>query len=159
MRAEEAALAETIARLAEILDGFAVNSDAPFQAQRGALPWPVEGPLAAKFGDKRDENGLIRWTGVLLAAPAGTPVRAVYGGQVIHAQWHPHMGLLVIIDHGGGYWSLYGHNSALLRERGDIVRAGEIIAEVGNTGGQVESGLYFSILRDQQPLDPSDWVH
>jgi septal ring factor EnvC (AmiA/AmiB activator) len=158
MRAEEAELEDTIARLAEILEGFAVNSDAPFATQRGQLPWPVEGPLAARFGDRRDAEGLIRWDGVLIEAPEGTPVRAVYQGRVIHAQWHTHMGLLLIVDHGDGYWSLYGHNRALLRSTDDWVRAGDVIAEVGSTGGRVESALYFSLLKDQTPIDPAAWA-
>jgi len=158
MRAEQLALEETIARLAEILAGFPVNSDAPFAAQRGNLSWPVAGPLAARFGDKRDADGFILWDGVLIEAPTGTAVRAVYQGRVIHAQWHPHMGLLLILDHGDGYWTLYGHNSALLRSTDDWVRAGDVIAEVGSTGGRVDSALYFSILANQQPVDPADWV-
>jgi septal ring factor EnvC (AmiA/AmiB activator) len=158
MRAQEAALQELIERLAEVRGAFAVNSEAPFADQQGELPWPVEGELIAHFGDKRVEDGAIRWDADLIEAPAGTPVRAIYHGRVLFANWSSHMGLLVIIDHGDGYWSLYGHNGALTRDVNDWVQAGDVIAEVGNTGGRAEPALYFSILEDGEPVDPADWV-
>jgi septal ring factor EnvC (AmiA/AmiB activator) len=158
MRAEEAALNEVIERLAKALEEFPVNSDAPFSAQRGKLHWPVDGRLAAKFGEKRDEAGRVRWHGVLIEAGEGTVVRAIYHGRVIHAQWTPGMGLLLILDHGEGYYSLYGHNAALLKEAGDWVTPGEPIAEVGDTGGQLGAGLYFGIRLDGEPVDPADWM-
>jgi septal ring factor EnvC (AmiA/AmiB activator) len=158
MRAEEAALSELIEQLAEVRGAFAVNSEAPFADQRGDLPWPVEGELSAHFGDKRVEDGAIRWDADLIEAPAGTPVRAIYHGRVLFANWSSHMGLTVIIDHGDGYWSLYGHNGALTRDINDWVQAGDVIAEVGNTGGRAEPALYFSILKDGAPVDPADWT-
>lgn len=158
MRAEEAELEETIARLAEVLEGFAVTSGEPFAARRGELPLPAAGRIGARFGDKRDEDGRVRWEGLLIEADAGTEVRAIHHGRVIYAQWHTHMGLLMILDHGDGYWSLYGHNSALLRQADDQIRAGDIIAEIGNTGGRVEPALYFSILKDQEAIDPAGWM-
>jgi murein hydrolase activator len=158
MRAEEAALKETIARLARIVEGFPVSSDAPFSSQRGKLRWPIDGRLAARFGDYRESSGRVRWSGVLLEAPAGTEVRAVYNGRVIYSDWLPQMGLVLILDHGGGYWTLYGHNAALLREAGDWVAPGEVIAEVGNTGGQEGNGLYFGMLKDTEPFDPAGWI-
>jgi septal ring factor EnvC (AmiA/AmiB activator) len=158
MHAEEDALNETIARLAAILEDFPVNSDAPFAAQRGQLRWPIDGPVAAKFGDKRDGGGAMRWEGVLLKADAGTVVRAVYHGRVLSAQWQPFMGLMLILDHGDGYLSLYGHNAALLKAPGDQVGPGEAIAEVGNSGGQLETGLYFAIFKDAEAVDPAGWI-
>jgi septal ring factor EnvC (AmiA/AmiB activator) len=159
MRAEEAELNATIARLADILEDYPVNSDAPFAAQRGELRWPLEAPrLAAKFGENRDSSGAMRWEGVLLEADAGSVVRAIYHGRVLMAQWFNHMGLLLILDHGDGYWSLYGHNSALLKEPGAVVLPGEAIAEVGDTGGRVEAALYFAILKDAEPVDPAGWI-
>jgi septal ring factor EnvC (AmiA/AmiB activator) len=158
MRARETELEETVARLAEALQGFAVNSNDPFAARRGELPLPVEGRVTANFGDKRDQDGLVSWDGMLIEAATGAPVRAIYHGRVIYAQWHTHMGLLLILDHGNGYWSLYGHNSTLARLADDSVRAGDIIAEAGNTGGQEDAALYFSILKDQRAVDPADWL-
>lgn len=158
MRAEEAELNELIARLAEATAGFPVASDAPFSEQRGELPWPVEGRLVAEFGDPRDSAGRIAWSGVLLEAEAGTVVRAIYHGRVIHSQWIPEMGLLLIIDHGEGFWSLYGHNAALLRDMGDWVAPGEAIAEVGDTGGRLGTGLFFAIRKDGEEVDPAEWI-
>lgn len=158
MRAEETALNETIARLARAVEGFPVSSDAPFSGQRGALRWPIDGRIAAGFGDYRESSGRVRWSGVLIEAEAGTEVRAVYNGRVIYSDWLPHMGLVLILDHGEGYWTLYGHNAALLRETGDWVDPGEVIAEVGDTGGQEGTGLYFGLLKDSEPVDPAAWI-
>lgn len=158
MRAEETTLNELIAEVVRRLEAFPVESEEPFSEQRGRLPWPVEGRIVAQFGDPLDDNGLVRQNGVLIEAEAGTIVRAIYHGQVRFAQWAPGMGLLLIIDHGEGLMSLYGHNAALLRELGDWVAPGDPIAEVGDTGGRLEAGLYFGIRQNLEPLDPSDWV-
>lgn len=158
MRAEEAELNEVIARLARALEGFPVTSDAPFSDQRGELRWPIDGRLAAEFGDSRDSAGRVRMTGVLIEAEAGTIVRSVYHGQVIHSQWTPGMGLLIIVNHGENYWSLYGHNSALLKEAGDWVEPGEAIAEVGDTGGRIGTALFFGIRHEGEPVDPAGWI-
>jgi septal ring factor EnvC (AmiA/AmiB activator) len=158
LRADEAELNELIARLAEVTAGFPVASDTPFSEQRGQLPWPVDGRLVAEFGDPRDSAGRIAWSGVLLEADAGTVVRAIYHGRVIHSQWIPEMGLLLILDHGEGFWSLYGHNAALLRDMGDWVAPGEPIAEVGDTGGRLGTGLFFAIRKDGEEVDPAEWI-
>jgi len=158
MRAEETELNELIARLARELESFPRDSEAPFADQKGQLRWPVDGRLAARFGEPRDAAGIVRWQGVLLEAPAGTPVRAIYHGRVVLAEWTRQMGLLIILDHGDGYMSLYGHNAALLREQGDWVKPGDIIAEVGDTGGQLGMGLYFDIRKDGEPVNPAGWI-
>jgi septal ring factor EnvC (AmiA/AmiB activator) len=158
MRAEEAHLNEVITRLAELLESFPDSSDEPFAEQRGNLGWPVAGEVVAGFGDARDAAGRVRWNGILIAAETGSAVRAVYHGRVIHAQWTPGMGLLMIIEHGDGYMTIYGHNAVLLREVGDWVAPGEAIAEVGNTGGQLGTALYFELRRDGEPIDPAAWV-
>lgn len=158
MRAEEAALNETIARLARIVEGFPVATGAPFSEQRGKLRWPVDGRVTAEFGDYRESSGRVRWSGVLLEAPTGAAVRAIYNGRVIYSDWLPQMGLVLILDHGEGFWTLYGHNAALLKEAGDWVAPGEAIAEVGNTGGQEGAGLYFGMLKDTEPFDPAGWI-
>jgi len=93
-----------------------------------------------------------------MSAPAGTPVRAVYYGRVAYADWLPGLGLLIIIEHGSGYMSLYGHNEALLKESGDRVVPGEVIAHVGDSGGQPQTALYFEIRRDGEPIDPHPWM-
>jgi septal ring factor EnvC (AmiA/AmiB activator) len=118
---------------------------------------PVRGRLVGDFGKPR-ADGLLRWDGLLLAAPAGAQVKAVQGGRVIYADWLPGMGLLLIVDHGKGYMSLYGHNQELLRKSGDAVRRGEVIAHVGDSGGQGTPGLYFELRRNGKPVNPHQWV-
>jgi septal ring factor EnvC (AmiA/AmiB activator) len=157
MRAEEARLDEVIGRLAELLAAFPINSDAPFAEQRGALAWPLQGRVSAEFGSLR-EGGPLVWDGVLLEADAGTLVRAVYHGQVVFSDWVGALGLVLILDHGDGYMTLYGHNGALLRDRGDWVTPGEPIAEVGDTGGQAGAALFFGIRHNGDPVDPGRWI-
>jgi murein hydrolase activator len=117
----------------------------------------VQGKLAGDYGQPRGP-GPIKWNGVLLEAAAGTPVRAVYHGRVAFADWLQGLGLLVIVDHGGGYMSLYGHNEALLKESGDWVEPGEAIAQVGDTGGQARAGSYFEIRYNGEPVNPHPWI-
>ena len=129
----------------------------PFAQARGKLPWPVDGRLSARYGTPRGGDARTKWDGVLISAPAGSQVRAVHGGRVVFADWLRGAGLLVILDHGGGYLSLYGHNQSLLREAGEVVKAGDPIATVGNTGGQDSPALYFAIRQQGQPSDPARW--
>jgi murein hydrolase activator len=127
----------------------------PFAAGKGQLPWPAEGRLAARFGAPR--VGDLKWRGVLIAAPGGTDVHSIAPGRVAFADWMRGLGLLIIIDHGAGYMSLYGHNASLLRSVGDPVEAGEAIATVGDSGGQEQPGLYFEIRQNGQPVNPAAW--
>ncbi|TFF41321.1 murein hydrolase activator EnvC [Pseudomonas sp. RIT623] len=128
-----------------------------FSAARGKLPWPVNGRLLARFGDARGSDARAKWDGVMIGASAGTQVRAVHGGRVVFADWLRGAGLLVILDHGNGYLSLYGHNQSLLKSAGDIVKAGEAISTVGDSGGQDSAGLYFAIRQQGRPSDPAQW--
>ncbi|MFS0828973.1 murein hydrolase activator EnvC family protein [Pseudomonas phoenicis] len=128
-----------------------------FSAARGKLPWPVNGRLLARYGDARGNDARAKWDGVLIGASPGTQVRAVHGGRVVFADWLRGAGLLVILDHGNGYLSLYGHNQSLLKHAGDIVKAGEAISTVGDSGGQESAGLYFAIRQQGRPADPSQW--
>ena len=128
-----------------------------FSAARGKLPWPVNGRLLARFGDARGSDARAKWDGVMISANPGTQVRAVHGGRVVFADWLRGAGLLVILDHGNGYLSLYGHNQSLLKSAGDIVKAGEAISTVGDSGGQDAAGLYFAIRQQGRPTDPSQW--
>ncbi len=129
----------------------------PFLQAKGRLPWPVDGRLVARYGAPRHGDARATWDGVLIGAPAGATVRAVHGGRVVFADWLRGAGLLVIVDHGQGYLSLYGHNQSLLRNAGDLVRAGEPIATVGNSGGQDDPALYFAIRQNGRPSDPAQW--
>jgi septal ring factor EnvC (AmiA/AmiB activator) len=157
LRAEEQRLADLVQRLSELMAGFPVDIDEPFAQSKGKLAWPVQGRIAGDYGQARGA-GPVKWNGVLLEAAAGTPVRAVHRGRVAFADWLQGLGLLVIVDHGGGYMSLYGHNEALLKESGDWVEPGEPIAQVGDTGGQSRSGLYFEIRSNGEPVNPNAWM-
>ena len=98
-----------------------------------------------------------RWQGIVLEAPAGRNVRAVAHGRVVFADWLRGFGLMIILDHGGGYMSLYGHNESLLREPGEWVNPGDPLATVGDSGTHARAGLYFEIRRDGRPQDPARW--
>lgn len=128
----------------------------PFDTLKGTLQWPVKGKLLNTFGARRKGNSL-KWQGVKIGANAGNEVQAVHTGKVIFADWFRNLGLLVILDHGGGYMSLYGYNQTLLKKPGDWVLAGEPIALVGDTGGQTLPGVYFEIRHRSKPLDPVLW--
>ena len=128
-----------------------------FASARGKLPWPVDGRLAARFGTARGGDERTKWDGVLISAGAGSQVHAVHGGRVVFADWLRGAGLLVILDHGNGFLSLYGHNQTLLKSAGDVVKAGESISTVGNSGGQDTSALYFAIRQQGHPSDPAQW--
>jgi len=130
---------------------------APFGELAGKLPWPVQGRARVNFGARRD--GGLRWNGVLLDAAAGTPVRAVHAGRVVFADWLRGYGLMLIVDHGNGFLSLYGHNQSLLRAVGDWVTQGDVLARAGNSGGAGESGLYFEIRQQGRPVNPDRWCN
>ncbi len=129
----------------------------PFAQARGKLPWPVDGHLVARYGTARGGDARTKWDGVLIGAASGSQVRAVHGGRVVFADWLRGAGLLVILDHGNGYLSLYGHNQSLLKDAGDLVRAGDPIATVGTSGGQETPALYFAIRQQGRPSDPALW--
>jgi septal ring factor EnvC (AmiA/AmiB activator) len=154
---QEKDLSNLIERLRRELAGFPVDPQTPFASLRGNLAWPAAGAATRSFGDPRGD-GSMRWNGVLLGAPRGAPVRAIHHGRVAYSDWLPGMGLLLVIDHGGGYMSLYGHNESLLPNPGDWVVPGETVASVGDSGGQGQAGLYFEIRKDGQPQNPAAWM-
>ncbi|HEX7387052.1 MAG TPA: peptidoglycan DD-metalloendopeptidase family protein [Castellaniella sp.] len=120
------------------------------------LPRPVAGQVQGRFGTQRPEGGV--WRGIVLRAAAGTPVRAVAAGRVVYAHWLSGFGNLIIIDHGHQYLSIYGYNQAVLKQVGDVVAQGDVIARVGATGGQVEPGLYFELRHQGAPINPEVWL-
>ena len=128
----------------------------PFDEMKGSLLLPVVGRVIQKFGSRRSE-GKLTWDGVFIEAEEGTPVRSIHYGRVVFSDWLRGFGLLLIINHGAGYMSLYGHNQVLYRETGDWVSAGELISDVGNSGGQLQSGLYFEIRSAGEPANPQLW--
>lgn len=134
-----------------------IPASGSFAGLRGRLPQPVTGEVSNRFGSSRAE-GAGTWKGIFVRARSGEEVRTVANGQVVFADWLRGFGNLIIVDHGGGYMSLYGHNEALLRQVGAQIKAGETIARAGNSGGNQETGLYFEIRHRGAPLDPAQWV-
>lgn len=128
-----------------------------FSSRKGRLPWPTQGQIANRFGSSQME-GQLQWNGILINANSGQQVVAVHYGRVVFADYFRGQGLLVIIDHGEGFLTLYAHNRQLLKKAGDPVKAGESIASVGNTGGQNNTGLYFEIRFDGKAIDPALWL-
>ena len=128
----------------------------PFSQEKGKLLLPVAGDITNHFGSARND-GKLRWHGIFIAADTGTPVKAIHYGRVVFSDWLRGFGLLLIINHGNGYMSLYGHNQVLYREVGDWVTAGETIATVGDSGGQKRPGLYFEIRHAGKPANPQLW--
>lgn len=128
-----------------------------FDKLKGRLAMPVAGEILSRFGQPR-EGGGPAWKGVFIRAPRGSEVRAVGNGRVVFADWLRGFGNLMILDHGDGFLSLYSNNESLYKQVGELVRAGDVIATVGNTGGQEEPGLYFELRRQGRPFDPLSWV-
>jgi septal ring factor EnvC (AmiA/AmiB activator) len=131
-----------------------VELKADFPALKGKLPWPVKGRLAQRFGSPRSEG---IWDGVLIDASEGMEIQAVTRGKVVYAEWLRGYGLLMIIDHGQGYMTLYAFNQSLYKKIGETVETGDIIASVGQSGGRTRSGLYFGIRKKGVPIDPLEW--
>ena len=117
---------------------------------------PVTGKISKRFGEKKEDD-ILASQGVEISAPAGTPVQAIHTGEVVFSDWLRGFGLLLIVDHGNNYMSLYGNAEALLKTKGDQVESGELIAEAGNSGARKESGIYFEIRHRGQPIDPEPW--
>ncbi len=122
----------------------------------GGLGWPVSGNLLARYGGRLPDGRAS--TGVLIGAPSGTPVTAVADGTVVFSEWMTGYGLILILDHGNGYMSLYAHNDSLLKDSGDRVKRGDAVARVGTSGGQGQAALYFELRRNGQPVDPASWL-
>lgn len=149
-------LEQLIEELALALQDIPMELEVPsILSLQGQLPRPAEGPLKRRFGDAR--GGELRWSGWLIGAPEGTLVQAVAHGRVAYADWLRGYGMLLIIDHGDGVMSLYGHNESLLHRVGDWVAPGDAIALVGESGGG-EAGLYFELRRDGRPVNPANWL-
>ena len=159
---DERNLAELVIKLRRALaevppEAPAVPADGtPFGQLKGKLPWPARGKITTRYGTTR-EVGSLTWRGVVIGAEEGGDVKAIYRGRVAFADWLRGFGLLIIVDHGDGYMSLYGHNQSLAKGVGDWVERGEVIATVGNSGGQDASGLYFEIRHNGVPDNPLRW--
>jgi septal ring factor EnvC (AmiA/AmiB activator) len=129
----------------------------PFASLRGKLRLPVRGELMNRYGGAREESGGT-WKGLFIRAITGEMVHAIADGRVVYADWLRGFGNLLILDHGAGFMSLYAYNEGLLRKVGETVRGGDPVAQVGASGGDPESGLYFELRRNGTPFDPMKWV-
>jgi septal ring factor EnvC (AmiA/AmiB activator) len=148
--------AEINARRQASRDAQAAVDMAGLSKIKGKLLIPTSGSIDPLFGKRR--QGQVRWKGIVINSPTGTPVNSVADGRVLYADWLKGFGLVTIVDHGDGYMSVYGRNQALLKNVGDTVIAGDTISLVGNSGGQAQPGLYFEIRYKGKALDPSQWL-
>lgn len=128
-----------------------------FPQMRGKHPWPLRGDILANYGDRKFDTRL-QWKGLWIAGNEGSPVRASAAGRVAYTGWLSSYGLIVVIEHEKGFFTLYGHNASVSAAAGDQVAAGDVIAAVGNTGGYEKPGLYFEVRKGTEPLDPRDWL-
>jgi septal ring factor EnvC (AmiA/AmiB activator) len=158
LKSQAASLEKLIADLRKAIESAPVAKRAPFEPLKGKLAWPVQqGRVLAHFGEPR-AGGSLRWQGMLIGTERGARVRAPYAGRVVYGDWLPGMGLMIVIDHGGGYLSLYGHNEEIFRKVGDDVAAGDVIGSVGDSGGHQEPALYFEVRRGREPVNPEIWL-
>ena len=154
---DRAHLEELIEQIAEAIASIPPPEQlTPFSQARGSLPWPVEGSRLNVFGAAYSDGNLHR-QGIVLASDAGTPVRAIHPGRVVFSDWLRGSGLLVVVDHGEGYMSLYANNQTLIKRTGDWVNRNEALATAGTNGGLDSPGIYFEIRHDGQAQDPADW--
>ncbi|MGB7445252.1 MAG: peptidoglycan DD-metalloendopeptidase family protein, partial [Coleofasciculaceae cyanobacterium] len=153
---QEQDLNNLLSELSSILSDYPISAEEPISQLRGKLTWPVSGTLVTSFGQARGVSK-VRSKGVVLATAAGSEVRSIYHGRIAYADWLPGLGLLVIIDHGDGLLSLYGYNETLQKSVGDWISPGEVIATVGNSGGQAQPALYFELRRGKEAVNPRPW--
>lgn len=129
----------------------------PFDQLKGKLSLPIRGTVTNRFGTRRSDSTVV-WKGLFMKSSEGQPVKAIAAGRVVFADWLRGFGNLLIIDHGNGYMSLYGNNETLYKQVGDELKGGDIIATVGNSGGNEDFGLYFELRHESKPLDPMKWL-
>lgn len=133
------------------------NATGKFSDMKRKLPWPITGRITNYFGT-RVTNSSLTWKGNLIAAKQGTPIHAIFNGKVIYADWLRGYGLLIIIDHGHGFMSLYGRNHSLYKKVGDTISMGDIIGTVGRSGGFQTPALYFELRHKGALLNPKYWM-
>lgn len=159
LEGNEKKLKGLIAKLrAALTDIPVIDKNKGFSKSKGKLYWPVVGQPTNKFGQKRNSShSKLNWQGVFIPSTEGNNVRSIYHGRIAFAEWMRGLGLLVIVDHGDGYMSLYGHNQSLFKQVGEWVNAGEKVATVGSSGGNKRPGLYFEIRKQGDPINPAKW--
>jgi septal ring factor EnvC (AmiA/AmiB activator) len=155
LKRQATTLTQLLEELRRALRDFPIDRQEPFAKLRGQLVWPVQGKVLADFGEPRSSG--INWSGVLFGTDRGTQVRALYFGRVIYADWLPGLGLLLILEHSGGYLSLYGHTEQIFKSVGEWVAPGDVIATVGDSGGEARPELYFELRKGSRPVNPHPW--
>ena len=153
LKAEEANLTAALQKLTALIR--AEVDLVGLKKLKRKLSWPVKGRMLRSFGSRK--QGYLKWKGVLLGAPIGKTVQTIHNGTILFSDWLKGYGLLIVIDHGNGYMSLYAHNQTLLKSVGDRVETGEPIALVGQSGGQDQAGLYFEIRHQGKAVNPKLW--
>lgn len=158
LQEDEKQLQDLVTELQSIIADVApsMRNIEPFSSMKKKLPWPHRGKVQHRFGSSR-KLGNMRWDGVLIKLNEGEQVRAIHAGRVAFSDWLRGFGMLLILDHGNGFMSLYGYNQQLLKQAGDWVSAGEILALGGSSGGRETAGLYFAIRHNGKPLNPGHW--
>lgn len=158
LRADEKRLEQLIEELKTVMPEppLPPRAGTPFAKLRGRLPLPTRGPIIARYGGSKN-LGNLKWRGLLIGGREGQNVISVFRGRVVFADWLRGFGLLLILDHGDGYMTLYGHNQSLHKGVGEWVEAGETVASLGNTGDMAQPGLYFEIRQNGEPRDPLIW--
>ncbi len=158
LRTDEKRLEQLVEELKTVLSDTPLPSgtNTHFAKLQGRLPLPTRGGILARYGAHKNV-GNLKWRGLLIGGSEGQNVISVYRGRVVFADWLRGFGLLLILDHGDGYMTLYGHNQSLHKGVGDWVEAGDVIASVGNTGDMAQPGLYFEIRQNGEPRDPLIW--
>ena len=128
-----------------------------FAKLKKKLKLPVKGKVIYKYNSKRSDTG-TRWKGLFIKAKEGSNVKSVAAGQIIFSDWLRGFGNIIIIDHGKNYMSLYGNNESLLKQKGDYIKGGEVIALSGNSGGNKYNGLYYELRHNGKPFNPLKWT-
>ncbi len=158
MKIDRKRLEKLLNRVSNYIQDIKLDTqETAFKGMKGKLPWPTHGKLTKRFGSSRVSNKL-RWEGWVISSKAGTPVQSVHHGQVVFSDYLRGHGLLVIVDHGKGFLSLYAHNQALYKELGEWVNQGDVIASVGDSGGLKNHALYFELRHKGKPINPKNWL-
>lgn len=155
MLQSEQDITELLSALADVLRSSDINL-AGLNNSRGKLSWPLSGSVRHSFGEQRSSQ--VNWRGIVINSPAESPVRSIADGRVLFSDWLRGFGLVLVLDHGDGFMSLYGYNQALMFDVGEAVREGQIISLVGQSGGQSEPGLYFEIRHRGDPVNPTNFL-
>jgi septal ring factor EnvC (AmiA/AmiB activator) len=151
-------LQQLINEVATLLDNSVRKQDArPIRSLKGKLPRPTKGRIVKAFGN-HNSQARNKWQGWLMKGYEGSAITAIHHGRIVFSDWLRGFGLLLIIDHGDGYLSLYARNQSLLKSVGDWVYQGENIATLGASGGFKEPRLYFEIRHKGIPQDPAVWL-